>query len=157
MAKINNLAYDYSEYDQMAEPKFRPKIKHIRNLKLQPRASKSIRITITGFITALLLMAIVFGRVELSKIYSEQSDLQSELSQLTEANLSLKSELESKTGLSQVEEYAEKTLGLQKLDKSQVEYVEVKTDAVIEPVETDENIFVAIKKWFQNVLEYIGA
>lgn len=157
MAKINNLAYDYTEYDQMAEPKSHPKIKHIRNLKLQPKVSAAVRYTITGFIATLLLMAIVFGRVELSKIYSEQTQLQTELSQLNEANLSLKSEIESKTGLSQVEEYAEKTLGLQKLDKSQVEYVEVKTDAVIEPVETDENIFVAIKKWFENVLEYIGA
>lgn len=157
MAKVNNLAYDYTEYDLKEEPKLRPKIKHIKNLKLKPRVSAAIRYTITGFITAVLLLAIVFGRVELSKIYSEQTKLQTELSQLNEANLSLKSELESKTGLSQVEEYAEKTLGLQKLDKSQVEYVEVKTDAVVEPVETDENIFVAIKKWFSNVLEYIGA
>lgn len=156
MAKINNLAYDY-DGDQDQEQQLKPKIKHKRNLKLKPKVSTAIKYTVTGSVAAMLLLAIVFGRVELSKIYSEQSDLQTELSQLTEANLGLKSELDSKTGLSQVEEYAEKTLGLQKLDKSQVEYVEVKTDEVIESVKTDDNIFVAIKKWFKNVLEYIGA
>lgn len=156
MAKINNLAYDYDSVQaQELQPK--PKIKHKRNLKLKPKVSAAIKYTVTGAVAGLLLLAIVFGRVELSKIYSEQSDLQTELSQLTEANLGLKSELDSKTGLSQVEEYAEKNLGLQKLDKSQVEYVEVKTDEVIESVKTDDNIFVAIKKWFKNVLEYIGA
>ncbi len=156
MAKNNNLAYDYDN-DQAQEQQLKPKIKHIKNLRLKPRVSAAIKYTITGIVSGLLLLAIVFGRVELSKIYSEQSDLQAELSQLTEANMGLKSELDSKTGLSQVEEYAEKTLGLQKLDKSQVEYVEVKTDEVIESVKTDDNIFVAIKKWFKNVLEYIGA
>ena len=157
MAKINNLAYDYSEYDRLPERQPAPEIKHKRNLKLKPRVSAALRYTITGTVAALLLLAIVFGKVELSKIYSEQSKLQTELSQLNEDNLSLKSELDSKTGLSQVEEYAENNLGLQKLDKSQVEYVEVKTDDVIEAVDTNENIFVSIKKWFSNVLEYIGA
>ena len=156
MAKNNNLAYDYDS-DQAQEQQLKPKIKHKKNLRLKPRVSAAIKYTVTGIISGLMLLAIVFGRVELSKIYSEQSDLQAELSQLTEANMGLKSELDSKTGLSQVEEYAEKTLGLQKLDKSQVEYVEVKTDEVIESVKTDDNIFVAIKKWFKNVLEYIGA
>ncbi|MCD7727014.1 MAG: hypothetical protein LUH57_01505 [Ruminococcus sp.] len=156
MAKIGNVAYDYdSEQSLDLQPK--PKIRHILNQKLKPKASTAIKYTITGTIAGLLLLAIVFGRVELSKIYSEQSDLQSELSELTEANASLKSELESKTGLSQVEEYAEQTLGLQKLDKSQVEYVEVDTDEVVESVKTEDNVFVAIEKWFNDVLEYIGA
>ncbi len=156
MAKINNLAYDYDS-DQLQEQQQRPKIKHKRNLKLRPKVSTAIKYTVRGTVAGILLLAIVFGKVELSKIYSEQSELQTELSQLTEANMGLKSELDSKTGLSQVEEYAQKTLGLQKLDKSQVEYVEVKTEEVIESVNAEDNIFVAIKKWFKNVLEYIGA
>lgn len=156
MAKINNLAYDYTEYEVLPEENPKP-IEHRRNLKLKPRVSTALRLIITGTVAGFMLFAMVFGKVELSKVYSEQSELQEQLSQLNEDNLSLKSELDAKTGLSQVEEYAENTLGLQKLDKSQVEYVEVETDDVIEAVDKDENIFVSIKKWFSDVLEYIGA
>lgn len=158
MAKTNNLAYDYAAYDLDERNLPKPKIKHKRNLKLQPKAASAMKFTILGFIGLALLCAMVFGQVELSEVYSEQSSLTAELAKLNDENLSLESELESKTGLTQVEEYAEKKLGLQKLDKSQVEYVEVENDSVAEVVETeDDNIFVSVKKWFKGVLEYFGA
>ena len=158
MAKTNNLAYDYAAYDLDERNLPKPKIKHKRNLKLQPKAASAMKFTILGFIGLALLCSMVFGQVELSEVYSEQSSLAAELSKLKDENLSLESELESKTGLTQVEEYAEKKLGLQKLDKSQIEYVEVENDNVAEVVETeDDNIFVSVKKWFRGVLEYFGA
>lgn len=158
MAKTNNLAYDYAAYDLDERNLPKPKIKHKRNLKLQPKAASAMKFTILGFIGLALLCAMVFGQVELSEVYSEQSSLTAELAKLNDENLSLESELESKTGLTQVEEYAEKKLGLQKLDKSQIEYVEVENDSVAEVVETeDDNIFVSVKKWFRGVLEYFGA
>lgn len=158
MAKTNNLAYDYAAYDLDEKNLPKPKIKHKRNLKLQPKAASAMKFTILGFIGLALLCAMVFGQVELSEVYSEQSSLTAELEKLKDENLSLESELESKTGLTQVEEYAEKKLGLQKLDKSQIEYVEVENDSVAEVVETeDDNIFVSVKKWFKGVLEYFGA
>ena len=158
MAKTNNLAYDYAAYDLDERSLPKPKIKHNRNLKLQPKAASAMKFTILVFIGLALLCSMVFGQVELSEVYSEQSSLAAELSKLKDENLSLESELESKTGLTQVEEYAEKKLGLQKLDKSQIEYVEGENDSVAEVVETeDDNIFVSVKKWFRGVLEYFGA
>lgn len=99
----------------------------------------------------------IYGRVELSSLYTQQANMQTELTQLTNENISLESELASKTGLTKVEEYAEKELGLQKLDKSQIEYVEVEKETVAEVVDSDDaNMFVKIKRWFSGVLEYIG-
>lgn len=158
MAKINNLAYDYTAYDSDENNLPKPKIKHKRNLKIQPKLAFAMKSTILGFIGLALLCSFVFGQVELSEVYSEQSSLTEELAKLQDENLSLESELESRTGLTQVEEYAEKHLGLQKLDKSQIEYVEVENDSVAEVVDTeDDNIFVSLKKWFKSVLEYFGA
>ncbi len=158
MANINNLAYDYAAYDSDESNLPKPKIKHKRNLKLLPKAAFAMKCTILGFIGLALLCSFVFGQVELSEVYSEQSDLTAELVKLQDENLSLESELESRTGLTQVEEYAENNLGLQKLDKSQIEYVEVENESVAEVVETeDDNIFVSIKKWLKSVLEYFGA
>ena len=85
----------------------------------------------------------------MAQMQEKQAQMETELTQLTNENVSLESELATKTGLSKVEEYAENNLGLQKLDKSQIEYVEVKKDTVAEVVESeDENIFVKIKNWF---------
>ena len=57
-----------------------------------------------------------------------------------------------------VEDYAENILGLEKLDKAQIEYVEVPNDTVIKSASTsDNNIFVKIKNWIMDALEYIGA
>ena len=65
----------------------------------------------------------IYGRVEISSLCSEQTRQEEQLAQLQGENVSLQSELAQKTNMSKVEEYAENELGLKKLDKSQIEYV----------------------------------
>lgn len=157
MAKMNNLAFDYSAYDAevLAEEK---KIKHRHNTDLLKRKNSVARMLGLAFVAMTLMFFMIYGKVELSSLYEKQAQMEAELSQLVNENISLESELATKTGLSKVEEYAEKELGLQKLDKSQIEYVEIEKDTVAEVIEPEnENVFVKIKSWFSNALEYIGA
>ena len=157
MAKMNNLAFDYSAYDAevLAEEK---KIKHRHNTDLLKRKNSVARMLGLAFVAMTLMFFMIYGKVELSSLYEKQAQMEAELSQLVNENISLESELATKTGLSKVEEYAEKELGLQKLDKSQIEYVEIEKDTVAEVIEPEnENVFVKIKNWFSNALEYIGA
>lgn len=156
MAKTNNLAYDYSAYDREEENVGR-RIKHRVNPaeKKTSGGAKALAVAVAAFA---LFCSMIYGRVELTSLYTQQSELEAELAQLTNENISLESELAQKTGLTKVEEYAENELGLQKLDKSQIEYVEVEKETVAEVVTPeDTNIFVKIKRWFSDVLEYIGA
>ena len=158
MAKNHNLAFDYSIYDnQVEEINGTKAIKHNRNL-LTAVNKKSNIITIIGSVLILaLLSAMIYGRVELSSLYTQRTELETQLAQLQSENVSLESELAQKTSMTKVEEYAEKELGLQKLDKSQIEYVEVENDNTAQIVKSDDsNIFVKIKRWFSSVLEYIG-
>ncbi|MBQ8435697.1 MAG: hypothetical protein IJX24_06795, partial [Oscillospiraceae bacterium] len=67
----------------------------------------------------------------------------------------MKSELEGKMTLKNVEEYAEKVLGLQKLDNSQINYVETQTDDIIEIPDEDKNLFTKIIEKFNGFVEYI--
>ena len=156
MAKTHNLAYDYSVYDQAEENSIR-EIKHKRNA-LAKVSRKSNAFAILGAVIVLALMAaMIFGKVEISSLYAQRTELDAQLTQLKSENVSLESELAQKTSMTKVEEYAENTLGLQKLDKSQIEYVEVDNGPVAEIVQSDdENIFVKIKHWFSGALEYIG-
>ena len=154
MAKVHNLAYDYDEFEENAAAADRD-IEHKKNTA--EKGFFSIKFMIPCIIVGLLLCAMIYGKVQISGLCAEQTQLESELTELHNGNTSLESELAQKTSMTKVEEYAEKELGLVKLDKSQIEYVEVDSDAVASVIETkDRSIFVKIKNWFASVLEYIG-
>ena len=150
MAVNMNLAYEYENYDMLDEheEKYAEKIRRKRSANKRRKFAANMKIVIAAIIVLALFSIMTYGRVELSK---------SQLTTLQNENISLESELAQKTGLTKVEDFAENQLGLQKLDKSQIEYVEIdeKTTAEVVTPE-DSNIFVKIKDWFKGALEYLG-
>ena len=155
MAK-QNLAYDY-DLEELRAQEQGSKIAHAKGLKAFDRKSVTVFVVIF-IVAAAFLAAIMYGKVELSSLYSQQAQMQEELAQLENENKSLESELAQKTGLTKVEAYAEDELGLQKLNKSQIEYIKVEKKAVSEPVEQkDESLVTRIGNWFDDFLEYLGA
>ncbi len=156
MAK-QNLAYNYDlEVIREQQSEQRRKIAHASGTKTFDRVIVARFIAI--FIVAgVLLGAIMYGRVELSSLYSRQAQLQAELEQYENENKSLESELAQKTGLTKVESYAEDELGLQKLNKNQIEYIRVEKKAVSEPVaQENENVFMKVKRIMTELMEYLG-
>ncbi len=161
----DNLAYDISVYEPKsnavpktqpkAEPKTKPRIEIRQNTVALPQ--NLFTIFVTAAVVLAVMFALLYGKVETNRLFGEISTLESELSEIESDNASLAAEYESKTSLKTVEEYAQNVLGLEKLDKSQIEYVEVEADTVIEVVETEStNIFVILKNWISNVAEYLG-
>ena len=167
MSEMNshNLAVDmdYAEYDrEEAEEKKSRKTRAGKPASVPHRTAHRTASVIRYFTVAAAALALlcfmIYGRVELSSLYTQQSELESKLTRLQSENVALETELAQKNGLTQAESYAENQLGLKKLEKYQIEYVEVPKPNVAEaaPPQND-NIFVRIKKWFLGVLEYIGA
>ncbi|MCD8006597.1 MAG: hypothetical protein LUF29_06440 [Oscillospiraceae bacterium] len=161
----DNLAYDLSVYEPKsnAVPKTQPKPEQKRRSIVVIRNNSValpqnlVRIIVYAAIFLAVFFALLYGNVETNRLFNEISSLESTLAELESDNASLAAEYESKTSLKSVEEYAQNVLGLEKLDKSQIEYVEVEADTVIEVVETESsNIFVIIKNWFSDVFEYLG-
>lgn len=155
MAKMNNLAYDYSVYEPTPkrEPEKRIQVKKTTKVKTIS-ASKSL---ITAIAALFLFCSILYGKVEMSRLYNESADSRNQLALLNSENVRMQTAIEGKTALKNVEIYAEEVLGLQKLDKAQIQYVELQKDNIIEVVEKkNQNIFVAIKNWVGDVVEYIG-
>lgn len=156
MAKDHNLAYAFRE-DEQEELQAQRNIKYkVNALALVDR--KTIVFSIIGVLIVLALMAaMIFGKVEISSLYAQRAELEAQLTQLQSENVSLQSELAEKTNMTKVEEYAENTLGLKKLDKSQIEYLEVEKESVAEiKSDDDSSVFVKIKHWFSSAMEYIG-
>lgn len=159
MAVNVNLAYEFPEKVLIGEreEEYAERIREIRSANKRRKNMAIVRISVLAVMVLALFSAMIYGRVELSKLYSENTTLRSELSVLQSENVSLESELAQQTGLTKVEEYAETRLGLQKLDKSQIEYVEIEEQTAAEPVANDDgNIFVRITNKWNDLLEYLG-
>ena len=149
MAKVHNLAFDYSAYDNAQEAEAQRAIKYKKNPALKQKTISVVTVIGICLMVAVVLGTMIYGRVEISSLCSEQTRQEEQLAQLQGENVSLQSELAQKTNMSKVEEYAE---------NSQIEYVTVESDSVAKVVKAeDDNVFVKIKHWFSSVLEYIGA
>ncbi|MGN0633197.1 MAG: septum formation inhibitor [Oscillospiraceae bacterium] len=159
MAADLNLAYEYENFDMLneREEEYAENIRRKRSANKRRKNAANIRIIAAAVIVLFLFSFMTYGRVELAKLYSEKTELEAELTLLQNENISLESELAQKTGLTKVEDYAENRLGLQKLDKSQIEYVEIEEQTSAQTVSPDNsNIFVKIRDWFNGALEYLG-
>ena len=156
MARGNELAYDYSIYENLPEKLSEKKIQLKKNpSQNQPVLKvKCIMIATTALV---ILCAIIYGKLEISKLYAQSADLNSDLNVVVSENMKYETDVESKTSVQAVEDYAINVLGLKKLDRTQIEYIELQKDNVIEVInDKDPNVFVSIKNWFEGVLEYIG-
>ncbi len=153
-----NLAYEFDlEEIREHEQSQKKKISYVQGTKTVDRAVLK-RLALFVMVAAMFMAAMMYGKVELSSLYTEQARLEAELEKYDNENKSLESELAQKTGLTKVEDYAENELGLQKLNKSQIEYIRVDKGTVSQPVSPDDdNMFMKIKKWWNGFLEYIGA
>ena len=155
----HNLAYDYNLYEEADHQEEKPVRKAPKPAVRHKHKTKSVVKFLLGTVAVFAMLCyMIYGRVELTGLYSQQSRLENDLSRLTSENVSLESELAQKTGLTKVETYAEDQLGLKKLDKSQIEFIEVPKREVAQAAPpADDNLFVKVKNWFSGMLEYIGA
>lgn len=152
MNNNNNLAYDLTKYEDVA-PEKAPKIR-IRRRRAENTGSVPSMIALAAAV-GILLGAVIYGKVEEASIHAEITAQTKYVDMLYSENARMRSELEEKTALKSVETYVEDVLGMQKLDKSQIEYVSISNGSVVDIPENEDNIFVRIKHTLSDFLEYI--
>lgn len=148
----NNLAYDLTKYEDAA-PEKAPKIR-VRRQKAENVGSAPKMIAFTAA-AGLILGAVIYGKVENAAIHAEITTQNKTVEMLASENVRMQSEIEEKTALKSVESYVENILGMQKLDKSQIEYVSISNGSVADIPEGEDNVFLKIKNAFGDFLEYI--
>lgn len=120
-----------------------------------PKRGSASKVFIAALSALLVFFCVIYGRVETNRMYQQIAAHNQKLEVVQSENVRLKSELESKMTLKNVEDYAVNVLGLQKLDNSQIKYVQTQTDDIIEIPEENKNIFVRAKEKINSFLEYI--
>lgn len=151
-----NAAYDLSKYENAA-PKLTDGEKSkivVRKAKPKPTASAP-KILITAVMAVLVLSLVVYPKVQQATVMSDINKLNDQVMILESENVRMQTAIESKSALKAVEDYAIDVLGMQKLDKSQIEYLSIENGNVIDIPEENENFFVKLKHSFEDFLEYI--
>lgn len=158
--QTGSLAYDLSVYEpkkKTVEAPAKPEIEVRTNAAPSVKYESAFKFLLKSILILAVLCMVLYGKVESNRLFNEISDLEAQLKSLQAENITLAAEYEAATSVKNVEDYAQNVLGLQKLDKAQIEYVELEDDSVIEIVEvSQQNVFVMIKGWFSDLCEYIG-
>ena len=164
MAKYNQNGYQYETSPRKLKPDYKPTQKKYPKkstaqkkkvaTKVKPKAKHNSKLIVYIGAVCVILFAVSYQNALVAQRYSELKKLKTNLAAVEKENKQLEVSIESKTNLSAIEEKASQELGLKKLDKSQIVYVNAdKQDYVqssAEVIQMPEE-----GNWFTNLIEKI--
>lgn len=160
-----NLAYDLSIYDNAArkeqEAREKDRERRAREIKLKKhsvsRSGSKAKLVLCAAVIFGALWAVNVQNTKEDDIARKVDEQKALLIEAQEENSLLQSRLDSKANIGYIEEYAANELGMAKVTNSQINYLDVNTESLIEvSPEGDGSIFSAIADWFGDLMEYIG-
>lgn len=144
---------DYPEKEkyQPQEPEYKP---HITMRQTEAKTGSVVTIILVSVLAAILLGSVIYSLDRRNTVYNKVASKTSELNLIEAENVRLLSELESRMTAKNVEDYAENVLGMQKIDSSQIKYIKIQTDDVVNIPEPEKNLIQKIKNLFDKCVEY---
>ena len=162
MAGYNRNRYQYETSPRKLKPEYQPIKKQYPKKSTAKKTKKVVQVKkknnykvviYIGFIF-IMLFAVSYRNALITQKYSEIKGLKSKLSEVEKENKQLEVNIESKTNLAAIEEKASKELGLKKLDKSQIIYVNLDKQDYVEPateeIKPEDDI-----NWFEKIINKI--
>lgn len=144
-----NNSVEYSDdSDKNKEPEKNP------DTVSESKTGSVLSIILVSALAVVMLGTVIYSLDRRNTIYNKVSELNSELNLAEAENVRLQSELDGKMSVRNVEDYAENVLGMQKIDSSQIQYIEIQTNDVVSIPEQDEGLFSKIKRFFDSCVEY---
>ena len=146
-----NVAYDLSRFEPRSnavrkpeEPPASPKTAPQKKKKAQKKQLSPLAVlkwaTVSGLVMAALL-AVMVSNLTLNELDQQISASQNQLNVAKSEYVSLNMELESRTSLQNVEDYAVNKLGLEKIGQYQIQYVRLAQQDKVE-LSNDGNLAV---------------
>ena len=131
----SSTAYDLSRFEQH-EPQRRT-LKVVKNKRMaQQKRGVSPAGTICLVLSVVAIVALfIYNNVMLTEIGAQISACNAQLADLQDEATRLQATIESSTSVKAIEEIATQELGLSKLERSQVTYIDLSNEDVIEVAE----------------------
>lgn len=119
------------------------------------KRGQALKILIVSAFALVLFFFVINSYVQLNEVYSEISSATTELNELKSENVRMQTELEGQASIRNIKQYAEERLGLKKMSHSQIQYIQIQTEDEVIVEEPEQNIFIKIKRWFFDLIEYL--
>ncbi len=161
MARASRESVAYREYDEYARPEAR---KDADGLSVVPQKKRRRRTAVRpGLIACLCIFAlaaayIVNCEMKLTSLTAEVSEQTERLDVLTSESVSLTTKRTHSMNMDEIEQYAAGTLGMVKMDSSQIEYVELTEPESITVTKEATSLDVllgGLVRSFSAIVEYI--
>ncbi len=120
----------------------------------ESKAGSVLMIVMVSVLAAALLGSVIYTFDRRNTFYNKVTSLNKQLNLAEAENVRLQSELESKMSAKNVEDYAENVLGMKKMDSSQIKYIKIQTDDVVNIPEQEKGFFTKVKGFFEKCVEY---
>lgn len=160
MTNKSNLAYDISRYETVrtAETEALERNKKIRSARAAKPSLTPLTLVSVAMVLGIGIMLALFltSKADIAAVHSEIIDAKAYVEELSQENSRMKAELEQKTSLKTVEEYAENVLGMEKLNTARIEYVSLESGNVVEISEKKSSLAAKIQSIIDRFMEYIG-
>ena len=153
-----NVAYDLSMYESLLETKPEKQERtqqQAKTVKLKnKRAFKTALNVLSIAVMVSMIIGIVYTNSQITEITTDISAVQREITELESEKAYLDFTLESRMSLNEIENYAVNVLGMVKMDSTQVEYIEIESENMVEF--SGENFGDKIEEAVQPVLSYFA-
>jgi len=106
-------------------------------------------------IAVLICSMVVITLDRRNRVYNEITAANSELATLEAENVRIRSELDAKVSLKNVEDYVENVLGMKKIDNSQIKYIKIQNSDIISVPEKEDSIFAKAGDFIEKCVEYL--
>ncbi len=115
----------------------------------------AVKVILGAIVCFALLTAVILSNVQQLQLSNEIAAKQKEYTDMQSENVRMQTELAGKASNKNVQEYAENVLGMHVLNPSQVEYIQIQTDDVVEIPEEEQSVFVKIQNAFDRFVAYM--
>ena len=152
------IAYNLDNFAAKTEQQHDEELK-TRSLRVikNRRKQKSVapvRFILDAVAVIAVALIMIYSQVVLTELTAEVNSYESKISTLDTERMRLEGELEASTSIKTLEETAEKSLGLSKIDSSQIEYVNLTGEDEISVAKTSGKYL--IEQYWNDFIEFIA-
>ena len=152
---MTNAAYDLSRFDtevNTGKEKQPVKMEVVRPAVKRGAVAKGL---IFSMFVVAVCCAMLFSMVRINELSNQVAYETEVLNKLKSEGVVLETRLDSEMSLANVEDYAVNVLGMQKIETSQMECINIKTENVISKTESDEIFFAFLSNAVSGLMEYL--
>ncbi len=117
-----NTAYDFARFERREQ---KPQLRVVKRTKTQKIKAgiRAVRVVAIAALFLALVVSVLYSQVQSTELSAELRRQQNQLEDLQSEYTYLANEMEMRTNLSAVQEYAANVLKMIKMDRSQITYV----------------------------------